>query len=85
MNRKTAVIAGASSGIGMELAPLFAANGYDLILTAREVARAGYEGMRRGKSVVVPGLLNKLMAYSPGFGPAAIALEINRLLLSKRG
>lgn len=53
-------------------------------MEAREVARAGYEGMQRGKSVVVPGLLNKLMAYSPGLGPPAIALEINRLLLSKR-
>ena len=53
-------------------------------MEAREVARAGYQGMRRGSSVVVPGLLNKLMAYSPGLGPPAIALEINRLLLSKR-
>ena len=53
-------------------------------MEARDVARGAYEGMRRGKSVVVPGLLNKLMAYSPGLGPPAIALEINRLLLSKR-
>jgi short-subunit dehydrogenase len=53
-------------------------------MEARDVARAGYDGMQRGKSVVVPGWLNKLMAYSPGLGPPAIALEINRLLLSKR-
>jgi len=39
MGRKTAVITGASSGIGMELAPMFAANGYDLILTARRAER----------------------------------------------
>ncbi len=39
MNRKTAVITGASSGIGMELAYLFAADGYDLIVTARRVER----------------------------------------------
>lgn len=39
MNRKTAVITGASSGIGMELAPMLAAFGYDLILTARRVER----------------------------------------------
>jgi short-subunit dehydrogenase len=39
MKRKTAVITGASSGIGRELARLFAADGYDLIVTARRVER----------------------------------------------
>ncbi len=53
-------------------------------MEARDVALVGYEGMRRGRSVVVPGLLNKLLAVSPAFGPAAIALEINRFLLERR-
>lgn len=35
MKNRTAVLTGASSGIGMELAHLFAADGYDLIVTAR--------------------------------------------------
>lgn len=51
---------------------------------AHTVALAGYEGMRRGDAIVVPGLLNKLLAISPRFGPAMIALEINRFLLSER-
>jgi len=29
-------------------------------------------------------LLNKLLAISPGFSPSALALEINRFLLSER-
>lgn len=35
MNRKTVLITGSSSGIGYELAKVFAKNNYDLILTAR--------------------------------------------------
>jgi uncharacterized protein len=48
------------------------------------VARAGYEGMRRGAAVVVPGWLNKAIAVSMRFTPAALVLAINRWLLEKR-
>jgi short-subunit dehydrogenase len=53
-------------------------------MTAPAVARAAYEGLQRGRGVVVPGLLNKFLAISPGFTPSAIALEINRFLLAQR-
>ena len=53
-------------------------------MEASVVALAGYQGMQRGCGVVVPGLLNKLLAISPGFSPSALALEINRFLLSER-
>jgi uncharacterized protein len=38
-NRKTALITGASSGIGYELAGLFASSGHDLVLVARNEQR----------------------------------------------
>lgn len=53
-------------------------------MTARVVALAGYQGLQRGRGVVVPGLLNKFLAISPCFSPSAIALEINRFLLAQR-
>jgi short-subunit dehydrogenase len=48
-NRPLAVVTGASSGIGLELAKQFAGNGYDLLLTADEpldtaVAEIGADG-----------------------------------------
>jgi uncharacterized protein len=36
-DRQLAVITGASSGIGLELGKVFAANGYDLLIAAEDV------------------------------------------------
>lgn len=52
-------------------------------MRADKVARAGYWGMRCGMSSVVPGIMNKLLAFGGELPPRRIALEINRLLLQK--
>lgn len=54
-------------------------------MDAGTVALAGYRGMQRGCAEVVPGWMNKFLAVSPRFAPSAIALEINRYLLARRG
>lgn len=45
---------------------------------AASVAKAGYRGMQRGKSVVVPGLSNKFVAISPRFTPRRLLLWMSR-------
>ena len=53
-------------------------------MEAKAVALAGYQGSVRGCGVVIPGLMNKMLAFSVKISPTALALEINRfLLLSK--
>jgi hypothetical protein len=53
---------------------------YPRILTrsAERVARAGYEGLMRGKRVVVPGTENKVAALLPRFLPRGRALGLVR-------
>jgi short-subunit dehydrogenase len=52
-------------------------------MTAAAVARAGYVGMKRGATVVIPGLWNKLIAFAGELPPRRIALEVNRWLLGQ--
>lgn len=44
---------------------------------AHDVARAGIEGMMRGKPVVVPGITNKLVAISPKITPRRLLVAIS--------
>ena len=44
---------------------------------AQSVARAGIEGMMRGRRMVIPGLMNKLVAFSPRVAPRALLLRIS--------
>jgi short-subunit dehydrogenase len=49
------------------------------------VARAGYEGMRRGQRVVIPGLLNRLAAQGHRLLPRRVLTLLVRRLQQDRG
>jgi len=54
------------------------------VMDAGPVARTGYRGMMKGKTVVIPGLLNKLMVNSIRLGPRRIVSRFARNLQEKR-
>ena len=56
---------------------------YRLFPTAEQVAAAGYRGMMRGRRVVIPGLVTKILAFAGELPPRTIALEVNRWLLKR--
>jgi len=49
-------------------------------MPAARVARAGYDGYRAGRVIVVPGLRNKLSAFSVRTGPRSVVRKIVKLL-----
>lgn len=53
-----------------------------LVMDAATVARAGHDGLRCGKTIVIPGLANKLLAQSIRFTPRALVTRIVRKLQS---
>lgn len=58
--------------------PLFHFGG--LVTSAEFVARKGYEGLMRGRAVVIPGWMNRLMVWGAKISPAWIAVKVVRLL-----
>ncbi|HWS55435.1 MAG TPA: SDR family oxidoreductase [Pyrinomonadaceae bacterium] len=53
-------------------------------MSARAVAEAGYRGMLAGKSVVIPGLRNNLLARAVGFMPRGLITRVVRRIQEKR-
>ncbi len=52
--------------------------------SAQQVARAGYRGMLRGKSVIVPGLINKLLVFLVRFAPRTLVTAASRWTAESR-
>jgi hypothetical protein len=53
-------------------------------MSAAEVARLGYLGLKGGRRVVITGLLNRIVALGGRFAPHPISLKVTRLLTSRR-
>lgn len=54
------------------------------VMTAAEVARAGYEGFREGKRIVIPGTMNKIGAQAIRLMPRSVATGIVKKMQEKR-
>ena len=53
-------------------------------MDARTVAEAGYRGMLKGKTIVIPGLRNALVARAVGFAPRRMVTKVVRGIQEKR-
>src|SRR5712691_5443752 len=52
-------------------------------MDAQTVARAGYRGLMSGKTLVIPGFRNRLLAESVRFGPRKLVTAISRKILQQ--
>jgi uncharacterized protein len=52
------------------------------VMTASDVARIGYQGLKAGRAVVITGLLNKIMATSGRMSPSPVSLRIANWMMS---
>ena len=66
---------------GMVESKLFDAN----VMDARSVAVEGYRGMLSGKTVVIPGLRNRLLASGYRFAPRGLITKVVRGIQERRG
>jgi len=57
-----------------------------LLVDVREVAQAGYEGMKQGKRVVIPGWKNRLLTQGLRFSPRSLVTKaISKMHEGKKG
>jgi short-subunit dehydrogenase len=52
--------------------------------SAEAVAKAGWRGFEKGKRVVIPGILNKIGAFTAALGPRELQLAVLAGLLARR-
>ncbi len=66
---------------GLEATVLF---NNPFLMTAAEAARAGYEGMMRGRRVVIPGLANAMLVQGTRIAPRRLSTAIARRIQESR-
>jgi short-subunit dehydrogenase len=54
------------------------------VMDAMTVARIGYEGMKKGKTIVIPGLSNKLIVQLTRVGPREVVTQSVRMIQAGR-
>ena len=54
------------------------------VMDSRTVARIGYEGMKKGKTIVIPGLSNKLIVQLTRIGPREVVTQSVRMIQAGR-
>ncbi len=65
----------------MEGSALFRGAG---VMSSSQVAAIGYRAMMRGKAVVIPGLLNKVLSQSYRFSPRFATAAVSRFLMRRK-
>jgi short-subunit dehydrogenase len=53
------------------------------LMPAAKVAQMGFKGLMSNKAIVIPGLLNKILAFGSQIGPRVLVTAISRWTLEK--
>ena len=52
-------------------------------MSAKDVAEIGYQALKRGKPVVIPGLWNRLLILSARFIPRSLSARVGRKIMER--
>ena len=76
MIRRSYSASGKARSVSVETLPLLP------VMSASDVARIGYQGLKAGRGVVITGLVNKIMATSSRLSPTPVSLRIANWMMS---
>ncbi|KTD11415.1 SDR family NAD(P)-dependent oxidoreductase [Legionella jamestowniensis] len=62
----------------------FLARGVLGVMAAEKVAKLAYQGLQRGKLFIIPGVVNKILAYSASMSPFRVSRRITAFLHGKK-